>query len=55
MKKHYEDLGAKNDTEIKQMFLDDIAKQLVERLDKSIESKEWSITHTKENYNIENE
>ena len=55
VKKHYEDLGAKNDAEIKQMFLDDIAKQLVERLDKSIESKEWSIKHTKENYNIENE
>lgn len=55
IKKHYEDLGAKNDDEIKQMFLDDIAKQLVEHLDRSIESREWSIKHTKENYNIENE
>jgi hypothetical protein len=55
LKKHYEKLGAKNDAEIKQMFIDDIAKQIVECLDRSIESKEWSIANTKENYNIENE
>lgn len=55
IKKYYTSLGAKTDDDIKQMFVDDIGKQLLARMEANIKSKEDSIKYTKENFDIKNE
>jgi len=55
IKKYYIDLGAKTDDDIKQMFIDDIGKQLLARMEANIKSKEDSIKYTKEHFDIKNE
>ena len=55
IKKYYTDLGAKTDDDIKQMFVDDIGKQLLARMEADIKSKEDSIKYTKEHFDIKNE
>ena len=55
IKKYYMGLGAKTDDDIKQMFVDDIGKQLLARMEADIKSKEDSIKYTKENFDIKNE
>lgn len=55
IKKYYTDNGAKNDDEIKQMFIDDIAKQILERIDKCVTNNESSLKFTKQSYDINQE
>jgi len=55
IKKYYMGLGAKTDDDIKQMFVDDIGKRLLARMEADIKSKEDSIKYTKENFDIKNE
>ena len=55
IKKYYTGLGAKTDDDIKQMFIDDIGKQLLARMEANIKSKEDSIKYTKEHFDIKNE
>lgn len=55
IKKYYTGLGAKTDDDIKQMFVDDIGKQLLARMEANIKSKEDSIKYTKEHFDIKNE
>ena len=55
IKKYYMGLGAKTDDDIKQMFIDDIGKQLLARMEADIKSKEDSIKYTKEHFDIKNE
>ena len=52
IKKYYIDLGAKTDDDIKQMFIDDIGKQLLARMEANIKSKEDSIKYTKKQFDI---
>ena len=54
IKKYYMGLGAKTDDDIKQMFIDDIGKQLLARMEADIKSKEDSIKYTKEHFDIKN-
>lgn len=55
IKKYYMGLGAKTDDDIKQMFIDDIGKQLLARMEADIKSKEDSIKYTKEHFDIKTE
>lgn len=55
IKKYYTSLGAKTDDDIKQMFIDDIGKQLLARMEADIKSKEDSIKYTKEHFDIKTE
>ena len=55
VKKHYTDNGSKNDDEIKQMFVDDIAKQILERVNNIVINNESNLKYAKQNYDINQE
>lgn len=55
IRKHYTDNGAKNDDEIKQMFVDDIAKQILERMNNIVINNESNLKYAKQNYDINQE
>lgn len=55
VKKHYIVNGAKNDDEIKQMFVDDIAKQILERINNIVINNESNLNYAKRNYDIKQE